>query len=104
MRSELGQELEDEQERWILREWSCLQYWRHLRDHSLSDFQCRCCEKLEALGDIAIGARQHDEAISQYSAALSLNPTTPQALFAQRRNARVVTGMWEDALNDANEA
>jgi hypothetical protein len=81
-----------------------MQYSRHLRDRSLSECKSRCCEKLEALGDIAIGARQHDEAILQYSAALSLNPTTPEALFAQRRNARVVTGMWEDAFNDANEA
>ena len=80
-----------------------MQYRLHLRDHLLSDFKSRCCEKLEALGDIAIGARQHNEAISQYSAALSFNPTTPQALFVQRRKARAA-GMWEDALNKANEA
>ena len=76
-----------------------MQYSRHLRDLSLTDFESRCCEKLEALGDIAIDSRQHDDAISQYSAALSLNPTTPQALFVQRRRA----GMWADALNGPNE-
>jgi tetratricopeptide (TPR) repeat protein len=86
-----------------------MQYRRHLRDHSLTDFESRCCEKLETLGDIAIDARQHDDAISQYSAALSLNPTTPQALFAQALFAQALfvqqrraAGMWEDALSDAN--
>ena len=69
-----------------------MQYRRHLRDRSLSDFKSRCCEKLEALGDSAIDAQQHDEAVSQYSAALSLNPTVPQALSSS------------DVLNDANEA
>jgi hypothetical protein len=56
-----------------------------------SDFEYRCCEKFEALGDNAIDARQHDEAISQYSAALSLT-LTHQDLLSQ------------DALHDANEA
>ena len=80
-----------------------MQYSRHLRDLSLTDFESRCCEKLEALGDIAVSALQFDKGISQYSVALSFNPTTPQALFVQRRKARTA-GMWEDALNKANEA
>ena len=81
-----------------------MQYMRHLRDHSLSGFKSRCCEQLESLGDIAIGVRQRDEAISQYSAALSLNPTTPQVLLVQRRKTRAVAGIWGNTLNDANEA
>ena len=72
--------------------------------YSLSDFKSRCCEQLAALGDIAVDARQRDEAIAQYSAALTLNPTTAQALLAQRRKTRAVPGMWGNPLNDANEA
>ena len=51
-----------------------------------------------------MNAQQHYEAISHYSAALSLGPTTPQALFIKRSTARAAGDMWEDALNDANEA
>ena len=97
---ELGQELEAEQARCNLREWSCMQSRRHLHERSLSDFKSRCCEKL---GDIAIDARQLDEAISQYSTALTLNPTTPQALLAQQRKTCAVPGMRGNALNEANE-
>ena len=50
-----------------------------------------------------MNAQQYYEAISHYSAALSLGPTTPQALFIKRSTARAAD-MWEDALNDANEA
>ena len=76
-----------------------MQSRRHLHERSLSDFKSHCCEKL---GDIAIDAQQLDEAISQYSAALTLNPTTPQALLAQRR--KVHASMRGDALNDTNKA
>lgn len=48
-------------------------------------------------------AQQYDEAISHYSAALSLDYTTPQALLIKRSEARAARGLWEDALSDANE-
>lgn len=48
-------------------------------------------------------ARQYDEAISQCTAALSLNPTNLQDLFAKRSKAYIMKGLWEDALNDANQ-
>ena len=53
-----------------------------------------------------MNARQYDEAISRYSAALSLSTTTPlaQALLIKRSTAYAAGAMWEDALNDANEA
>jgi tetratricopeptide (TPR) repeat protein len=102
MISELGQECE--QARWTLREWSYMQYWQHLRDHSLSEFKSHCCEQLEALGDIANDVQRHEEAISQYSAALSLNPTILQRLSVRRRKTHAMTDMWENTLNEANEA
>lgn len=74
-----------------------------LRDRFLSEFKSRCCGKLEDLGDTSTEARQYDEAISHYSVGLSLNPTTPQALFIKRSKARAKRGLWEDALSDANE-
>ena len=50
-----------------------------------------------------MNARQYDEAILQYTTALSLNPTTTQNLLGKRSKANAGKGEWEDALNDANE-
>ena len=44
---------------------------------------------------------KYDEAISQYTAALSLNRIT--LLLGKRSKAHASKGEWEDALNDANE-
>ena len=52
---------------------------------------------------MAMSARQHDRAILQYSVALSFNPTNSQALLVKRSKARANLGLWEDALNDANQ-
>ena len=68
-----------------------------------SDFKQRCAEKLEHLGDIAAEARQHDEAITQYSTALSLNPVIPRNLFMKRSNVHIAKGSWEDAIEDTNQ-
>ena len=46
---------------------------------------------------------RHDDAISYYSAALALDPATPQPIFIKRSKAYVAAGMWEVALNDANK-
>ncbi|KAG8221675.1 WD40-repeat-containing domain protein [Butyriboletus roseoflavus] len=86
MANELAQEIQGEEVKWVL------------------DFKSRCCGKLEGLEDTAMNTRQYDEAISQYSATLSLNPTIPQALFVKRSEARAARCLWEDALSDANEA
>jgi tetratricopeptide (TPR) repeat protein len=64
----------------------------------------RCAEKLEHLGDIAAEAQQHDEAIYHYSTALSLNPVIPQDVFMKRSKVYLAKGLWEDAMNDANQA
>ncbi|KAI6098469.1 hypothetical protein F5141DRAFT_1219540 [Pisolithus sp. B1] len=59
---------------------------------------------LERVGDEALGSEKHDVAIKQYSAAFSLSPPTPAGLFTKRSRARAAKGLWEDALQDANEA
>ena len=50
-----------------------------------------------------MNAQQYDVAIPQYSAALSLNPPSPQALLIKRSKAYVAGGLWNDALDDANK-
>ncbi|KAF8557067.1 TPR-like protein [Imleria badia] len=67
------------------------------------DFTQRCAEKLERLGDVAADAHQHDEAITQYSIALSLNPVIPQGVLMKRSKVYIAKGSWEDALEDANK-
>ena len=76
---------------------------RRLHDHLLLDFESRSRGKLEDLGDSSMNAGQYDEAILQYTTALSLNPTTLQNLLGKRSKACAGKGEWENALNDANE-
>ena len=47
--------------------------------------------------------KEYDEAISQYTAALFLDPTTKQLLLVKRSTAYVRKGAWDAALKDANE-
>jgi hypothetical protein len=69
----------------------------------LPEFKSRCCEKLEVLGDTAMNTRHYAEAISQYSAALALDPVAPQGLFIKRSKTYISGGLWNAALNDANK-
>ena len=69
----------------------------------LSGFKFRCRGKLEGLGDSAVVAKQYDEATSRYTAALSLDPASPQDLLVKRSRAYAEKGKWEGALNDAAE-
>ena len=48
-------------------------------------------------------AKRHDDAIFEYSAALSLDPTDPQDLLIKRSKAYVANGSWENGLKDANK-
>lgn len=50
-----------------------------------------------------MNTQHYDEAISQYTAALSLDPAAPQGLFTKRSKAYIAGGAWQDALNDADE-
>ncbi|KAG6375175.1 hypothetical protein JVT61DRAFT_3383 [Boletus reticuloceps] len=83
--STVGAHMQDEQAKWV------------------ADFKLRCAEKLEHLGDTAMTTRDYDEAISKYSAALTLDPEVPQGLFIKRSKAYIAGGVCEQALNDADE-
>ncbi|KAF8127572.1 hypothetical protein EV363DRAFT_1343658 [Boletus edulis] len=58
---------------------------------------------MERLGDTAVEAQQHDEAISHYTIALSLKPRSPQGIVVKRSKAYLATGSCKQALDDANE-
>ena len=47
-------------------------------------------------------AQRHNEAISHYTIALSLNPLSPQGILIKRGKAVVATGSWKQALDDAD--
>jgi len=104
MVSELGENknLPVEQAEWVLGERIPCRYCC-LCDYFLSDFKQRISEKLEHLGDAAINAQQLDMAISNYSAALSLDPVAPRGLLIRRSKAYTARGLWKDALDDANK-
>ena len=76
---------------------------QYLHNRLPSDFKQRCTEKLEHLGDIAAEAQEHDEAITHYSTALSLNPVIPQDVFMKRSKVYMAKGSWEDAIEDTNQ-
>lgn len=73
-----------------------------LRDNFVSDFKRRFSKKLEFRGDLAVDDRRYDEAISEYSAALSFDPASP-GLFIKRSETYLARGSWNDGLDDANE-
>ena len=48
-------------------------------------------------------AQQYDNAITRYSAALSVDPAVPQDVLIKRSKVYMTMGLWEDALDDANQ-
>ena len=50
-----------------------------------------------------MNAKEYDKAVSQYTAALLLYPSSPHDLLMKRCNAWVGMGVPEDALNDMKE-
>ncbi|KAF8129217.1 hypothetical protein EV363DRAFT_1169374 [Boletus edulis] len=60
--------------------------------------------KLERLGDGAMNAGRHSDAVSHYSAVLALHPAARPSLFMKRSKAYIAGGFSEAALNDANKA
>ena len=69
----------------------------------LSDFDQESFMKMVYLGDTAMNARRHDEAICYYTTVLSLNPPCPQDTLIKRSKMFVATGSWKQALDDANK-
>ncbi|KAF8555425.1 hypothetical protein OG21DRAFT_1602885 [Imleria badia] len=63
-----------------------------------------CIKPIEARGDAAVQSENLEDAILQYSTALSLNPLRPAALLVKRSKVRAMVGLWENALKDADEA
>ena len=106
MSSELGGETgpHNEQEKWVHgEELPMLRKYHRSCDLRRLDFKHRCGRKLENIGDAAADARRHDVAIIHFSAALSLNPVGPRDVFIKRSRARMIMGLWKDALDDANQ-
>ncbi|KAF8556862.1 hypothetical protein OG21DRAFT_1495255 [Imleria badia] len=68
------------------------------------DLVQKCLATFESNGDVAAKSNDPQGAIVQYSTALYLNPSNPVGLLVKRSKARAVLGLWEDALNDADEA
>jgi len=50
-----------------------------------------------------VDGRRHDEAISYYTTALSLDPPSSQGILIKRGKAFLATGSWKQALDDANQ-
>ena len=48
-------------------------------------------------------AQRYDEAISYYSTALLLNSPSRQGILMKRCKARVATGSWKQAVDDADQ-
>ena len=69
----------------------------------LSDLKRKCIDALEALGDTALHSGEYDNAISRYTSAMSLDPSSPVNILLKRSRARASKGLWQDALTDANE-
>ncbi|KAG6377835.1 hypothetical protein JVT61DRAFT_14615 [Boletus reticuloceps] len=65
------------------------------------NFYQRCSKKLEHLGDTEAHAQRHGDAISYYTTALSLNPSSPQDILLKRSKSYLSTGSWKEALDDA---
>ncbi|KAI6144223.1 hypothetical protein BKA82DRAFT_4175783, partial [Pisolithus tinctorius] len=70
----------------------------------IADLTKKCVATLEHVGNEACGLVKDDDIITQYSSVLSLSFPNPAGLFITRSRARAAKGLWEDALQDANEA
>lgn len=64
------------------------------------EFKQCLAKDLVHIGDAAADSRRQDEAIFQYSAALSLNPASPQSIYIKRSKVYMEMGAWEHALDD----
>ena len=67
------------------------------------EFTNKCLGRVERIAEEAIRNDNHNAAIACYSAALKLNPESPEDILFKRSEAYAATGSWEDALADADE-
>ena len=98
--------MHDEVLQWANGEWSCTAHIVEsllTQDSFLSDFRQRSSKRLKRSGDTALNAQRFDEAISDYTIALSLNPPSRQDILVERNKAYTETESWKLALDHANE-
>ncbi|KAI9455059.1 hypothetical protein HD554DRAFT_2331643 [Boletus coccyginus] len=69
----------------------------------LAEFIPRCIMALERVGDEALNAGKCDEAAASYSTALSLGPTTPNAITMKWVNMILRNGSAHEALSAATK-
>lgn len=91
------------QAKWALGQGSSIRRSRRFFDLSRIDFKQRCAKKLVRLGDAAVNARRHEDAITQYSISLLLDPPAQQEILTKRSKVYVTIGLWENALKDATK-
>ncbi|KAI5980416.1 hypothetical protein EDC04DRAFT_2618677 [Pisolithus marmoratus] len=70
----------------------------------IADFTKKCATRLEDVGDEVPRSVEHDNGLPQYSTALSLGPPSPAGLLIKWSRDRAGKGLWEDALQYANDA
>ncbi|KAI6045486.1 hypothetical protein EDC04DRAFT_2598785 [Pisolithus marmoratus] len=70
----------------------------------ITDFTKKCATRLEDVGDEVPRSVEHDNGLPQYSTALSLGPPSPAGLLIKWSRDRAGKGLWEDALQYANDA
>ncbi|KAF8553280.1 hypothetical protein OG21DRAFT_1267504 [Imleria badia] len=68
------------------------------------DFRYRYSEMLERFGDVAMDSQRHDEALKYYLVVLPIHPTNTQRCFIIRSKVCMANGLWEDALDHADES
>ncbi|KAI6022663.1 hypothetical protein EDC04DRAFT_3143649 [Pisolithus marmoratus] len=64
----------------------------------------KCATILEHVGDEAFGSANDDDQLSQFSTSFSLSPPSPVGQLIRWSRARAAKGLWEDALQYANDA
>lgn len=50
-----------------------------------------------------MNSQKYKEAVERYSAVLSRNPRNVVEIFIKRSKAQAMSGLWDKALNDADE-
>ncbi|KAG6375324.1 WD40-repeat-containing domain protein [Boletus reticuloceps] len=69
----------------------------------LDGLKKQCLEASESLAEEAMRNGNYDDAIAWYSAALDLDPASPEQILMKRSDAYAAKDSWENALRDANE-
>ncbi|KAG9309214.1 hypothetical protein JVU11DRAFT_10928 [Chiua virens] len=68
------------------------------------EFSKKCVALCEHFGRLAFESTQFEEAIAQYTTALSLDPSDPARLLIKRSRVHITVESWDDALCDADKA